>query len=347
MPATERRTRRYVLAARPTTLTGPVEDGVLRFEEDARVPDLQPGQVLAKVEWISVDASTRGYMNETRSYRAPSPLGETMSSRGAGLVEVSHHPDFASGDRVYGMLGWQEEAVVDGSTLRHAPDGVPLAASLNVLGIAGQTAWVGMNDIGRPQPGDTVVVTAAAGGVGYVAVQLAVAAGARVVGIAGTAEKCAWVRELGAVECINYKSEEVAEAAAGLCPDGIDVIFDNVGGAMLDAMLPQLAVNARIVLCGAISRYASDQGPAPLRNWFHLLTSRARAEGFIYMDHEHRFAEIEADLLLMIRRGQIRSREHVVNGLQAAPEALRMLFDGANTGKLLIRVGTPPSRPED
>jgi NADPH-dependent curcumin reductase CurA len=346
MPATGQQTRRYVLAARPATLTGPVEDGVLRFEEGAPVPALQQGQVLVKVEWISVDASTRGYMNETRSYRAPSPLGETMSSRGAGLVQASLHPDFAAGDRVYGMLGWQEDAVVNGSTLRHAPDGVPLASALNVLGIAGQTAWVGMNDIGRPRPGETVVVTAAAGGVGYVAVQLAVAAGARVVGIAGTPEKCAWVRELGAVDCVNYKSDDVAEATARLCPDGIDVIFDNVGGAMLDAMLPQLAVNARIVLCGAISRYGIDQGPAPLRNWFHLLLSRARAEGFLYLDHEHRFAEIEADLLAMIRRGEISSRDHVVNGLHAAPEALRMLFDGANTGKLLIRVGPPLSSPE-
>jgi NADPH-dependent curcumin reductase CurA len=343
MPTTSLRTRRYVLAARPSTLTGPVDDGVLRYEDDAEVPELQHNQVLVRVEWLSMDASIRGDMNDTRSYRAPAPLGEAMRGRGAGTVQASRHPDFAAGDRVYGMLGWQEYAVTDGSGIRHVSDGVPLSASLNALGIAGQTAWIGMNDIGRPQPGETVVVTAAAGGVGYMAVQLAVAAGARVVGVAGSAEKCAWVRELGAADCIDYKAEDVAEAVTRLCPDGINVVFDNVGGAMLDALLPRLAVNARIALCGAISRYESTQGPEPLRNWFYLLPNRVRMQGYIYADHEHRFAEIEADLLPKIRNGQIQVREQVIEGLRAAPQALRMLFDGANTGKLLVRVGTADS----
>jgi hypothetical protein len=339
MPTTSLRTKRYVLAARPSTLTGPIDDGVLRYEDDAEVPELRDNQVLVRVEWLSMDTSIRGDMNDTRSYRPPAPLGEAMRGRGAGTVEASRHPGFAAGDRVHGMLGWQELAVTDGNALRHVSDGVPLTASLNALGIAGQTAWIGMNDIGRPQPGQTVVVTAAAGGVGYMAVQIAVAAGARVIGIAGSAEKCAWVRELGAEDCIDYKTADVAEAVARLCPDGIDVIFDNVGGAMLDALLPRVALNARIVLCGAISRYEDGRGPEPLRNWFHLLPNRVRMQGYIYADHEHRFAEIEADLLPMIRNGQIQVREQVVDGLPAAPRALRMLFDGANIGKLLVRVG--------
>jgi hypothetical protein len=175
------------------------------------------------------------------------------------------------------------------------------------------------------------------------AVQLAVAAGARVIGIAGSPAKCAWVRELGAAGCIDYKAEDVAEAVTRLCPDGIDVVFDNVGGAMLDALLPHVAVNARIVLCGAISRYEGGRGPEPLRNWFYLLPNRVLMQGYIYADHEHRFAEIEADLLPMIRNGQIQVREQVIDGLRAAPQALRMLFDGANTGKLLVRVGTADS----
>jgi len=343
MPTTSQRTQRYVLAARPSTPTGPVDDGVLRYEDDAEVPELQDNQVLVRVEWLSMDTSIRGDMNDTRSYRAPAPLGQAMRGRGAGIVQASRHPDFAAGDRVCGMLGWQQLAVTDGSALRPVSDGVPLTASLNALGIAGQTAWIGMNDIGRPQPGETVVVTAAAGGVGYMAVQLAVAAGARVIGIAGSPEKCAWVRELGAEDCIDYKAEDVAEAVTRLCPDRIDVIFDNVGGAMLDALLPHVAVNARIVLCGAISRYEGGRGPEPLRNWFHLLPNRVRMQGYIYADHEHRFAEIEADILPRIRSGQIQVREQVIDGLHAAPQALRMLFDGANIGKLLVRVGTAGS----
>ncbi|GAA1277496.1 NADP-dependent oxidoreductase [Planotetraspora silvatica] len=339
MSETPRRTRRYVLAERPATLTGPLQEGVLRYEEDVAVPRLEAGQVLVKVEWMSLDPATRGWMNDTPNYLPPSPLGEAMRALGAGTVSASEHPDFAVGERVSGLLGWQEHAVVNGSILRRVPEGVPLHASLNVLGIAGQTAWLGLHDIGQPRKGETVVVTAAAGGVGSVAVQLAVAAGARVIGVAGTPAKCEWVRELGADECVNYREDDVSAACSRLCPDGIDVIFDNVGGTTLDALLPFVAVNARVVLCGAISRYDGGRGPAPLHNWFHLLPNRVRMEGFIYMDHEARFDEIEADLLPRLRNGELRSREHVVEGLTAAPAALHTLFDGTNTGKLLVRVG--------
>ncbi|SDI61335.1 NADP-dependent oxidoreductase [Nonomuraea jiangxiensis] len=333
------RTRRYVLAQRPATSTGPLEEGVLRYEEDVPVPSPQAGQVLVKVEWMSLDPATRSWMNGTPGSLPPSPLGETMRALGAGTVSASEHPDYAAGDRVCGLLGWQEDAVVHGATLRRVPEGVPLNASLNVLGIAGQTAWLGLHDIGRPREGDTVVVTAAAGSVGSIAVQLAVAAGARVIGVAGTPAKCAWVREIGADECVDYRQENVSAACSWLCPDGIDVVFDNVGGAMLDALLPHVAPNARVVLCGAISRYEGGHGPAPLHNWFHLLFKRVRMEGFIYLDHQARFDEIEADLLPRLRNGELRSREHVVEGLTAAPEALGMLFDGTNTGKLLVRIG--------
>jgi NADPH-dependent curcumin reductase CurA len=339
MPEAPKRTRRYVLAERPAAPTGPLREGVLRYEKDVPVPRLEAGQVLVKVAWMSLDPATRSWMNNTPGSLPPSPLGETMRALGAGTVTASEHPDFTVGDRVCGLLGWQEDAVVDGSVLRRVPEGVPLNASLNVLGIAGQTAWLGLHDIGRPRKGETVVVTAAAGSVGSVAVQLAIAAGARVIGVAGTPAKCAWVRELGADECVDYREDDVSAAFARLCPDGIDVIFDNVGGEMLDALLPYVAVNARVVLCGAISRHDGSRGPAPLHNWFHLLFNRVRMEGFIYMDHEARFDEIEADLLPRLRDGALRSREHVVEGLTAAPAALHTLFDGTNTGKLLVRVG--------
>lgn len=339
MSETSERTRRYVLAERPATPTGSLLEGVLRYEEDVPVPRLEAGQVLVKVEWMSLDPATRSWMNDTPGSLPPSPLGETMRALGAGTVSASEHPDFPVGERVCGLLGWQEDAVVDGSMLRRVPEGVPLNASLNVLGIAGQTAWLGLHDIGQPQNGETVVVTAAAGSVGSIAVQLAVAAGARVIGVAGTPAKCEWVRELGADECVDYREDDVSAACSRLCPDGIDVIFDNVGGEMLDALLPHLAVNARVVLCGAISRHDRGRGPDPLHNWFHLLFNRVRMEGFIYLDHEARFDEIEADLLPRLRNGELRSREHVVEGLTAAPAALHTLFDGTNTGKLLVRVG--------
>jgi NADPH-dependent curcumin reductase CurA len=338
MSESPKRTRRYVLAERPATPTGPLQEGVLRYEEDFPVPPLATGQVLVKVEWISLDPATRRWMNDAPAYLPSSPLAVPVGALGAGTVSASAHPDFAVGERVCGWLGWQEDAVVHGSSLRRVPQGVPLAASLNVLGIAGQTAWLGLHDIGQPQTGETVIVTSAAGSVGCIAVQLAVAAGARVIGVAGTPAKCDWVREIGADDCINYREEDVSAACSRLCPAGVDVIFDNVGGPTLDALLPHVAVNARVVLCGAISRYEGGRGPGPLYNWFHLLLNRVRMEGFMRIDHEDRFDEIEADLLPRLRNGELRSREHVVEGLSAAPAALRMLFDGTNTGKLLVRV---------
>jgi NADPH-dependent curcumin reductase CurA len=338
VPESPNRTRRYVLAERPATPAGPLPDGALRYEEDVPVPPLARGQVLVEVEWISIDPATRRQLNDTPGVARSSSLTAPVVALGAGTVSASEHPDFTPGDQVCGWLGWQEDAVVDGSSLRRVPAGVPLAASLNVLGIAGQTAWLGLHEIGRPQPGETVIVTAAAGSVGSVAVQLAVAAGARVIGVAGTPAKCAWVREIGADDCVNYRAEDVSAACTRLCPAGADGVFDNVGGPILDALLPHLALHARVVLCGAISRYEGGHGPGPLRNWFHLLLNRVRMEGFMRMDHEDRFDEIEADLLPRLRNGDLRSREHVVDGLAAAPAALRMLFDGTNTGKVLVHV---------
>src|SRR4051812_10490459 len=196
-------TRRYVLAARPATTTEPLEEGVLRYEDHAPVPALRDGQVSVKVQWLSLDVATRGWMNDVRNYLPPAPLGEAMRALGAGVVTESRYPGLVAGDRVSGLLGWQGDAVVEGPTLRKGPGGVPLQAAPHVLGISGQTAWLGLRDIGQPQPGETVVVTAAAGAVGSLAVQLAVAAGARVVGVAGTPEKCDLVRSLGAVDCVN------------------------------------------------------------------------------------------------------------------------------------------------
>ena len=217
-------------------------------------------------------------------------------------------------------------------------EGAPLSAAIGLLGINGLTAWFGINDICKPAAGETVVVTAAAGGVGSIAVQLAKAAGARVIGIAGDDDKCRWVEELGAEHCINYKKDDVGKAVAGFCPARVDCIFDNVGGAQLDSLLPSLNVNARIALCGAISRYGAAQ-PEVLSNWFFLLPNRALMKGFIFMDHADRHAAARSDLADRLKRGEITYREDVVDGLENAPDALGKLFAGTNRGKLLVRIG--------
>ena len=329
-------TRRYILAARPDSLTSPIGENVLRYEESAPVTPPEPGEVLVRVRRLSVDAATRGWMNGTPSFLGPAVLGEAIPAIGAGTVAVSRHPGFTEGDRVVGMLGWQEDAVVAGDSLRKVPCGVPIGTSLHVLGIAGQAAFIGVRYIGCPWPGDTVVVTAAAGAVGSAAVQLAVLGGARVIGVAGGPYKCGWVRSLGAVECIDYKSEDVEQAVSRLCSGRLDVIFDNVGGPILDALLPSVAVNAHIVLCGAISHYTQD--PAPLHNWLYLLLNRVNVQGFLYSDYADRSSEIEAALLMLYQQGELRYHETIAQGLTAAPKALELLINGGNVGKLVVDV---------
>jgi NADPH-dependent curcumin reductase CurA len=288
---------------------------------------------------MSLDPSTRGWMNANRNYVEPAEIGSVMRALCAGEVVASKHPGFPPGTPVEGLLGGQEYAISDGKSsdgkkIRIIPSTIPLAASLHVLGINGLTAWFGIHDIGEPKAWDTAVVTAAAGGVGSVAVQLLKAAGCRVIGLAGDEEKCDCVRSLGAEDCINYKTDDIAESIARLCSDRINIVFDNVGGSMLDSLLPFLAVNSRIILCGAISRYKGK--PECIANWLQVLINRTRMQGFIYRDHEDRFHEAEADLLPRLERGEIRYREHVIDGLENALRALGMLFDGSNRGKLLV-----------
>ncbi|WP_233839222.1 NADP-dependent oxidoreductase [Paraburkholderia sp. ZP32-5] len=331
------RNHRFILARRPDSPTGPLADDVLRYEA-ADMPVPAEGQFVVRNYWMSLDPGTRGWMNGTRNYIAPTEVGDVMRALCAGEVVSSKHASFPVGSFVEGLLGGQEYALSDGNGIRIIPATIPLAASLNVFGINGLTAWFGIHDIGQPQPDETAVVTAAAGGVGSVAVQLLKAAGCKVIGLAGDAEKCEWVRSLGAEDCINYKTDDVPAALARLCPDRIDIIFDNVGGSMLDSMLPFLNVSSRIILCGAISRYRGEQ--ESLKNWLQLLINRTRMEGFIYLDHADRFHEAEADLLPRLERGELLYREHVIDGLEHAPAALNMLFDGMNRGKLLVKIAS-------
>ncbi len=330
--------RRILLAARPRGL---VVDTDLLVDDTAAVPEPSAGQALVAVRHLSIDPTIRTWMDDAPGYLPPIGLGEVVRSGGIGEVVASRTDALAVGDTVFGMLGWQEYALVDGDdgTMTVVPPGVDPAVVLGVLGVTGMTAYFGIKDIGRPGGGDTVVVSGAAGATGSVAGQLARIEGAgTVVGIAGTDEKCAWlVDELGFDHAVNYRTEDVVDRIRATCPDGIDVFFDNVGGEILDACLANLALRARVVLCGAISQYNEDRPVGP-RNYLQLIVKRARMEGFLILDYLDRFPGAQLEMAGWVMEGRIHHREHVVEGLDRAGEALNLLFSGGNTGKVVVSV---------
>jgi NADPH-dependent curcumin reductase CurA len=273
-------------------------------------------------------------------------IGEVMRGITIGVVEQSHHADFQAGDIVRGILGWQEYALTDGAGLTQLPrdPSLPLTAYMGLFGIIGPTAYFGLLDIGKPKAGETLVVSAAAGAVGSLVGQIGKIKGCRVVGIAGTDEKCRWITEaLGFDAAINYKTEPFRERLQKHCPDGIDVYFDNVGGEILDAVLSLINVRARIVICGTISHAnVTEPVPGPY-NFRSILTQRARVEGFIILDYVDRFQEATEDLGRWLTEGKIQYRVEVVDGLENAPRAINKLFDGSNKGKLIVKVSEEPS----
>ena len=328
--------RAFRLASRPVGL--PARENFDLTEEPVVEPG--PDEVLVRVLYISLDPAMRGWMNDTRSYIPPVGIGEVMRAGGIGRVQESRHPSFAAGDFVAGMLGVQEYAVVHGAGLTPIDPGqAPLPVHLNALGVPGLTAYFGLLDIGRPEPGQTVAVSGAAGAVGQLVGQIAKLHGARVVGIAGGPEKCRFVVEdLGCDAAIDYKGEDVATTLRRHCPDGIDVYFDNVGGEILDAALAQLNRHARVVICGAISQYnatGATRGPA---NYMSLLVNHASMTGFVVFDYAKRYQEGREALARWLARGEITSREDIVDGLETFPETFLKLFTGENRGKLMIRV---------
>jgi NADPH-dependent curcumin reductase len=305
------------------------------------VAELGEGQVQVEVQYISLDPAMRGWLNDTRSYVPPVGIGEVMRAGGAGRVVASNDARFAEGDQVVGMLGVQEQAVVDAKGLSKADtQQAPLEKWLSVLGMTGMTAYFGLLDIGRPEPGQTVVVSAAAGAVGSIVGQIAKLQGARAVGIAGGPEKCARLTsDYGYDAAIDYKNDDVARALHQACPDGIDVYFDNVGGEILDAALAQLAFRARVVICGAISQYNETgpmRGPA---NYMSLLVNNASMIGYVVFHYASRYAEAARQLGEWYAAGKLVSREDVVRGLDQFPDALLKLFEGTNDGKLVLAVG--------
>jgi NADPH-dependent curcumin reductase CurA len=310
--------------------------------DDRPVPRPGPGEALVAVRYLSIDPTIRGWMNDARGYLPPIAIGDVIRSVGAGEVIASSSDRYRVGDVVAGLTGWQDFVVADEGmrSMQVLAPGTPPALALGVLGGTGMTAYFGMLEVGGLQAGDTVVVSGAAGAVGSIAGQVARLSGAgKVVGIAGTPEKCAWlIGELGFDAAIDYRRDDVAARLRETCPDGIDLYFDNVGGPILDACLGRLALRGRVVLCGAISRY-NDAAPGPgPSNYINLLVRRGRMEGFIILDYFHRFSEAQPVLAGWIADGRLKHSEHVVEGLDRAVEALNMLFSGANTGKLLVAV---------
>ncbi len=339
-PVTEQRdtNRRLVLAQRPSAM---VDDSTTRLEE-APVPEPGPGQALIRTRYLSIDPTIRTWMNDTAGYLPPIAIGDVVRSAGIGEVVTSRTERFGVGELVFGMTGWQDYALAgDGATdMQILPPGIDPPTALNVFGITGMTAYFGLLDVGRMQEGDTVVVSGAAGATGSVVGQIARIKGAgRVVGIAGSDEKCAWlVDELGFDGAVNYRTDDVRARLRELCPGGIDLYFDNVGGELLDIALGQLALRGRVVLCGAISTYNDRERAAGPSNYRNLITRRGRMEGFIIIDYASRFAEAQAALATWVFEGRIKHKEHLVEGLERAPDALNLLFTGGNTGKVVVAV---------
>jgi hypothetical protein len=257
-----------------------------------------------------------------------------------GRVVESRHPGYQAGELVTGLFGWQDYALSDGDGMvQKVPEGVPPTLPLSVLGLTGVTAYFGLKDVGRPEPGETVVVSGAAGATGSIVGQLAKAWGCRTIGIAGGPEKCGWLTaELGFDGAIDYKAEDVRARLRELCPDGVDVFFDNVGGEILDAALANLAMRGRVVLCGAIAIYNAESPPPGPSNYVNLVVRRGRMEGFIVFDYFDRIGEALGELTRLVMDGTLRHREDVRDGLERAPEVLCELFSGGNVGKLLVRI---------
>ena len=323
------------LAARPVGI--PTASDWDFVEED--VPTPADGQFVVQVEYLSIDPAMRAWMNAGRSYVPAVEIGEVMRAAGIGRVVESRHTGFAVGDAVYGVFGVQRYALSDGRGVTAVDMSVaPAPVRLSVLGISGLTAYFGLLDIGRPAPGETVVVSGAAGSVGSIAGQIAKIKGCRVVGIAGGTEKCRWlVDDLTFDAAIDYKSGDLRGQLKRHAPEGIDVFFDNVGGEALEAALARLARGGRIVLCGAVSQYnAADANRGPA-NYMQLLVARASMTGFVIFDYADRYPEGIAQLAKWLRSGELRSREDVIHGdVRDFPEALLSLFRGVNTGKLVL-----------
>ena len=328
--------RQFLLARRP--VGAPVRED-FRYAESPVTPP-GPGQVLVKALYLSIDPAMRGWMSEAKSYMPPVALGEVMRAGMAARVVASRDPAFAPGDTVTGILGAQDYALATADELtRVDPVAVPLPVRLSALGVPGMTAYFGLLDLARLREGDRVLISGAAGAVGTIAGQIAKLKGCKVVGIAGGPEKCRMLtEELGFDGAIDYKHEDVTSAIRHFFRRGVHVYFDNVGGPILDAALANLAVGARVVLCGAISQYNATEGMVGPKNYLSILVNRATVRGLLVFDYVARYAEAEADISAWIAQGKLKPKVDIAEGLEHFPETLARLFRGDNVGKLILRV---------
>jgi NADPH-dependent curcumin reductase CurA len=328
--------RQWKLARRPK--------GLLQAEDFSYGHEPKPvpgeGEILIRNLYLSCDPTQRAWF-EYDTYLPIIKIGEVVRSMGAGRIEASNHPDYKVGDLVSGLLGWQDYVVikpVKGAVNRLRAE-IPIPLALGALGLTGMTAYVGLLDIGKLKEGETVLVSGAAGATGSVAGQIAKVKGCRVIGIAGGPEKCAWVANEGMFDaCIDYKADNVAKKIAELCPTGVDLYFDNVGGAILDAALGKLAMHGRVVICGGISSYNAVGRPPGISNISNLIVKRGKMEGFVILDHGARFPEAARDLMGWIQEGRVKNVVDIQTGLENAPATLNRLFEGKNLGKQLLKI---------
>jgi len=326
--------RRILLVSRPA---GKASEDNFRLEA-VETPALAPGQLLVRNHWLSLDPYMRGRMNEGRSYAAPQPLNETMQGQTTGVVIESRHPSWPVGTPVLSSFGWQEYGISDGTGLTKLDtQAIPLSAYLGPVGMPGVTAWYGLNRIIEPKAGETVAVSAASGAVGMIVGQLAKRAGARAVGIAGGPEKCRYVVDaLRFDACVDYKGTDLGAELKEACPAGIDGYFENVGGRVMDAVLPRMNAFGRIALCGLIAGY--NGAPIPIANPSWLLIGRLKLQGFIVSDHFDVWPQALKELGAGVASGAIRYRESVAEGLENAPRAFLGMLEGRNFGKQLVKL---------
>lgn len=319
---------------------GELSDDVLSYESEA-IPEPAEGECLFRLNYLSLDPTNRIWMSDMDQYMPPVELGAPMRGVVCGTVVKSRSPAFKEGEIVSGLGVWADYQVGAPGMINPLGDTgpVPVIDAFGTFAVVGPTAYFGLLDIGDPQPGETVVVSAAAGAVGSIVGQIAKIKGCRAVGLAGSDDKCRWItEELGFDAAINYKTEDVAAALAKSCPDGIDVYFDNVGGDILDACLKLMNFKGRIPTCGLISQYNATEPPPGPMNYPMILMQRLKVQGFIVLDYAERYPEAIADLSKWMGEGKLKIRQDVVDGLENALQTLKKLYTGANTGKLMIRV---------
>ena len=326
--------KQWLLASRPSG-----EASVANFRlVETPVPEIGDGEVLVRNHYLSLDPYMRGRMDDAKSYAAPQALDAVMQGRTVGEVVASRNPAFAVGDRVLGMFGWQQYGKSDGTDLRKVDTTkVPLSAYLGVVGMPGVTAWVGLDRIIDPKPGETVVVSAASGAVGAAVGQLAKLKGCRAVGIAGGPQKCrVVVEEFGFDACVDYKAGRLREDLTAATPDGVDGLFENVGGEVMDAVLARMNPFGRVAVCGLISGY--DGAPTPVLNFRSILSNRLRVQGFIVSEHMDLWPQALQELGTLVATGRMKYRETIAQGIEAAPEAFLGLLKGRNFGKQLVKL---------